>query len=104
MSAGNRLIVVSNRLPIMVDPGDGAPRLLPSCGGLVSALQSVLGEAGGCWVGWTGTEADPAISRLVRQHHPDRYSLAPVFLTAAEKACFYHGCSNEIIWPLFHDL
>jgi trehalose 6-phosphate synthase len=32
------------------------------------------------------------------------YSLQPVFLTAAEKASFYHGFSNEIIWPLFHGL
>ncbi len=104
MSAGGRLIVVSNRLPVVVDGNDGMPRLRPSCGGLVTALEPVLRDAGGCWVGWTGTEADPAISCLLREHAPGSYSLAPVFLTATEKACFYHGCSNEIIWPLFHDL
>src|SRR3989304_4813084 len=32
------------------------------------------------------------------------YSFAPVFLSSAEKQCFYQGCSNEIIWPLFHGL
>ena len=28
----------------------------------------------------------------------------PVFLTAQERAQFYSGFSNEIVWPLFHDL
>lgn len=28
----------------------------------------------------------------------------PVFLTSDEEAKFYYGFSNEIVWPLFHDL
>src|SRR5512144_3207024 len=88
----------------MVDAAEGRPRLRPSCGGLVAALQAVLGQAGGCWVGWTGTDVHPEISRLLRERSSGSYALEPVFLTALEKACFYHGCSNEIIWPLFHDL
>jgi trehalose 6-phosphate synthase/phosphatase len=30
--------------------------------------------------------------------------LVPVFLTERERQDFYYGFSNEIIWPLFHDL
>ena len=28
----------------------------------------------------------------------------PVFLSAEEQTNFYEGFSNEILWPLFHDL
>ncbi|HBG30918.1 MAG TPA: trehalose-6-phosphate synthase, partial [Gammaproteobacteria bacterium] len=31
-------------------------------------------------------------------------ALAPVTLSAEEQAGFYYGFSNEVLWPLFHDL
>lgn len=98
-----RLVIVSNRLPITVSRNTTGWHLQPSCGGLVTALDPLLRDSGGCWVGWTGTEYDPEVLNLL-QEGSSHYPLVPVFLTAAEKACFYHGCSNEIIWPLFHDL
>src|SRR3990170_3961019 len=98
-----RLVVVSNRLPIMVEAGDN--KLKPSCGGLVSALLPILSEQGGCWIGATGGAYDPkVVGALTRWCATQDYSLVPVFLTAAESASFYQGCSNEIIWPLFHGL
>jgi alpha,alpha-trehalose-phosphate synthase [UDP-forming] len=104
VSARKRLIVVSNRLPVTLEPVQNGFKLQPSCGGLVSALGPVLRDNAACWVGWTGTDYAPGISEFVAQNWHDSYSLVPVFLSAEEKACFYHGCSNEIIWPLFHDL
>ena len=32
------------------------------------------------------------------------YQLVPMYLNEEERVNFYHGCSNEILWPLFHDL
>ncbi|MCZ7680195.1 MAG: trehalose-6-phosphate synthase [Sandaracinaceae bacterium] len=32
------------------------------------------------------------------------YDIVPVALSSAERDAFYHGFSNEIAWPLFHDL
>ena len=32
------------------------------------------------------------------------YKYSPLFLTEEEQSNFYEGFSNEIIWPLFHDL
>ena len=32
------------------------------------------------------------------------FNFAPVRLTAEERDKFYYGFSNEIVWPLFHDL
>ncbi len=104
MSGGTRLIIVSNRLPVRVEATDGHFRVQPSCGGLVSALRPVLRERDCYWIGWTGSDYAPQVARYFLAAKMGTCSLVPVFLTAAEKACFYHGCSNEIIWPLFHDL
>jgi alpha,alpha-trehalose-phosphate synthase [UDP-forming] len=100
-----RLIVVSNRLPITIEQVDGKFRLQPSSGGVVSALVPVLRESKGCWVGWTGTDYSDALGEVVSDWSATQpYSFAPVYLTSEEKECFYHGCSNEVIWPLFHGL
>lgn len=105
MSLPKRLIVVSNRLPISVQDDGLSPVLVPSSGGLVTALTPVVRETGGCWVGWTGTDYDPQIERNITQTYlPWGGRLVPVFLTEEERTRFYCGFANEVIWPLFHDL
>lgn len=104
MSNGTRVIVVSNRLPVTVEETQDGIRIQASCGGLVTALRPVLRESSGSWVGWTGAGASTDVDALLRQQSIQSYSLVPISLTPLERACFYHGCSNEIIWPLFHDL
>jgi trehalose 6-phosphate synthase len=100
-----RLIVVSNRLPITIEVADNKFRLQPSSGGVVSALVPILRESKGCWVGWTGTDYDDTLVELVNDWKSTQpFTVAPVYLSAEEKGCFYHGCSNEVIWPLFHGL
>ncbi|MGH8523289.1 MAG: alpha,alpha-trehalose-phosphate synthase (UDP-forming), partial [Gammaproteobacteria bacterium] len=103
----NRLIVVSNRLPVVFRTGDdGRLRSEPGSGGLVTALAPVLRDRGGIWIGWPGTtagrgEIDRAVADASEQLG---YALKPVILSAAEIQGFYHGFANEILWPLFHDL
>lgn len=100
------LVVVSNRLPVSVTR-DAAGRLLarPSDGGLVSALAPALRERGGTWVGWSGGPADAeARTALRRAARTAGFDLRPVALSAEEQEGFYLGFSNEVIWPLFHDL
>ncbi len=104
MSNARRFVIVSNRLPVTVEQNGHGFRIQPSCGGLVSALAPVLRELESCWIGWTGSEYSPEIAGRLCQEKLGTCSLVPLFLNAEEKACFYHGCSNEIIWPLFHDL
>src|SRR5689334_14248204 len=50
----HRLLVVSNRLPIVLEKKDDGWALKPGSGGLVSALAPVLSHRGGLWVGWPG--------------------------------------------------
>jgi alpha,alpha-trehalose-phosphate synthase [UDP-forming] len=104
VSSGGRLIVVSNRLPVTVARTDGRFRVQASCGGLVTALRPILNGTDTVWIGWTGTDYWPEVADQIRRDRSCGCTLAPVFLTPAERDCFYHGCCNEIIWPLFHDL
>jgi trehalose 6-phosphate synthase len=105
MSAGRRLIVVSNRLPITVQTVEDELQLQPSSGGLVSALAPILADSGGCWVGWTGAVYDPRLAELVNDWClKQTYSFGQVFLTASERDRYYRGFSNQTIWPLFHGL
>lgn len=102
-----RLIVVSNRLPYVLEKQDGDTwSVKPGSGGLVTALLPVLRDRGGIWIGWPGiTEEVPALDRIFREAAPDAgYTLKPVPLTEDEVDKYYHGYSNESVWPLFHDL
>jgi trehalose 6-phosphate synthase len=104
----NRLIVVANRLPFIFSKGaDGQWQTKHGTGGLIRAIVPALKNRGGVWVGWPGVaDADAEDLELVlnRLTRDAGYTLHPVGLTADEVHGFYFGFSNEVIWPLFHDL
>jgi alpha,alpha-trehalose-phosphate synthase [UDP-forming] len=104
MSEQNRLLIVSNRLPVTVQKAQQGLEVNTSSGGLVTALLPIFKAQGGVWIGWPGTEYDAEIENVLRHHCAPEYSMEPVFLTPAEIRHFYNGCCNEIFWPLFHDL
>jgi trehalose 6-phosphate synthase len=110
-----RLLVVSNRLPVVLerepDPSNAAARgalhAKPGSGGLVSALLPVLRDRGGTWIGWSGlaqgaddAEVDGALDEAGRAFG---FRLRGVPLTEAEVRGYYEGFANRVIWPLFHD-
>ena len=106
MKKRSRLVVVSNRLPYVFKRGPRGWRAEAGSGGLVTALLPVLRDRGGTWIGWPGasgpaSEFKPALAAAGANAG---YKLVPVSLTDEELANFYHGFSNEVIWPLFHDL
>ena len=93
-------VVVANRLPVdrVVDAaGEESWRTSP--GGLVTALEPVMHDARGAWVGWPG-QAD-------LEHEPfdfDGTTLIPVTLSAEDVELYYEGMSNDTFWPLYHDV
>lgn len=104
MAAGD-MILVSNRLPITIEMGAQGPVLKPSSGGLVTALRPVLRTRKGYWLGWPGDGPEDQVRELVAKERSDsQFQLVPVSLTPMERKGFYAGFSNEIVWPLFHDL
>lgn len=103
-----RLVIVSNRLPIVVSKVDGQLQATSGSGGLVTALAPVLKNRGGLWVGWPGIvdgqDQEMMVDLLKKENRSTGFFLHPIFLTEEEVKFYYEGFSNEIIWPLFHDL
>ena len=96
----HQFIVVSNRLPIdRVTDADGSSRWQHSPGGLVTALEPVMRQQDGAWVGWAGQagiEPPPFDSDGIR--------IVPVRLSQSEIENYYEGFSNNTLWPLYHDV
>ena len=108
MNSDQRLVIASNRLPVVMRPGEGGQwRAEPGAGGLVTALAPVLRDRGGMWIGWPGATDPPtdALREAIAAAVDDTgYDLVPVFMDAHEKDLYYRVFSNEVLWPLFHDM
>jgi trehalose 6-phosphate synthase len=99
------LIVVSNRLPINVCLSGDEWRIEQAAGGLVSALEPLIKQAHGTWIGWPGCDSDAPFRELSENFSAEHgYQIKPVPLTEEEVERYYSGFSNEALWPLFHDL
>ena len=100
-----RLILVSNRLPVIVEDdqsGEGdAPeqRVNRSTGGLVSGLDSLHQQGDGLWIGHPGADPDTDTRALLKEMR-----LEPVDVPPSQYRGYYDGFSNGAIWPLFHYL
>ena len=93
------LVLVANRLPVdRVVADDGTVSWRHSPGGLVTAMQPVMQQREGAWVGWDGGADGP--TEVFEQ---DGITLVPVPLSADEVEHFYEGFSNGTLWPLYHD-
>ena len=94
------LVVVANRLPVdrTVNP-DGSVEWRRSPGGLVTAIQPVMRENDGAWIGWPGG-TEGGMEAFV----DDGLTLVPIPLSEQEIAEFYEGFSNATLWPLYHDV
>jgi trehalose 6-phosphate synthase/phosphatase len=97
-----RLLIVSNRLPITVQEKKGAWHFEPSVGGLATGLSSVYKSSDCFWVGWPGIslekrrEKEDIAARLLAER------CYPVSLSQQDVDAYYHGICNRTIWPLFH--
>src|SRR5580698_1622676 len=98
--AGHDFVVVASRLPVdRVEEPDGGTSWRPSPGGLVTALEPVMREAGGVWIGWSG-DAGPEPGPF----EADGLDLVGMGLSAEEVRDFYEGFCNATLWPLYHDV
>ena len=102
-----RLVIVSNRLPVVITNDQNDWKVRGGSGGLVTALGPVLRRWGGVWIGWPGAVStdEAALNEVLARYGQEAgYDLRPVPMSNEEVEGFYHGFCNEIIWPLFHDL
>ena len=100
-----RLIVVSNRLPIVISKENDQWGIQPGSGGLITALTPILKENKSLWVGWPGTGGKAPIRKLLDQFGSEQgYKLVGIPLSQQEIERYYWGFSNGTLWPLLHDL
>ncbi|SEO61949.1 trehalose 6-phosphate synthase [Halogranum amylolyticum] len=107
---GRNLLVVSNREPYQHryrDDGKGIVVDEP-VGGLTAGLDRVMQRTGGTWVAWGDGDADPEVVNTANcvGVPPDdpKYTLKRVWLGEQEMREYYYGFSNQVLWPLCHDL
>ena len=100
-----KLIIASNRLPFVLERKGDSWKLVPGSGGLVTALAPVLKDRGGIWIGWPGISGSFDISdQLSIASATAGFDMKPVHLEEKDVRQYYIGLSNEVLWPLFHDL
>ena len=99
-----RLVVVSNRLPLTLTQKGDQWSSESSAGGLATALEPVLRRTGGLWIGWPGDVPDgPAAAKqelLARWEREHGYVAVELPRPLTQR--FYHGYANRTLWPLFH--
>ncbi len=100
-----RLILVSNRLPITIEKRKGNIQFRQSIGGVATGLSSFYKSYDSIWIGWTGipsenlhhNEKEKVEKKLINE-----YKSFPAYLSKKDVKMFYHGFCNKTIWPLFH--
>jgi trehalose 6-phosphate synthase/phosphatase len=101
----NRVVIVSNRLPVSVVRKGDEVHLQRSAGGLATGLAGVHARSNGLWVGWPGDDGSlsPSEQRRLGKQCRD-WRLAPVTMTPQEVEGFYENFCNGVLWPVFHYL
>jgi len=104
VSTKQRLLVVSNRLPLTAKRVSGRWRGERSSGGLVAAMAPLMAQSDGLWLGWPG-DALPGEpegrARLMREWE-EQHGYVAVELPPKVSRSFYEGYANDTLWPLLH--
>jgi trehalose 6-phosphate synthase len=103
---GAKVIVVSNREPLIHERDATGIKSVRPASGLVTALEPIVRATGGVWVSHGSGSADRLVTddkgRMEVSHETHRYTLRRVWLTKREEAGYYYGISNQALWPLCH--
>ncbi len=99
-----RIILVSNRLPINISFRNRRIIVEPSVGGLATGMSSVHKFYETKWIGWPGIDFDSTDFSLIDDINREltEQNCIPVYLNQAEMDNYYFGFSNKTIWPLYH--
>lgn len=100
-----RIIIVSNRLPVTVAKRKDDLSFNPSVGGLATGLGSFYNSYNCIWVGWPGIFSERLNEKerkIIKTKLNREFSCYPVLLTQKDVDLYYNGFCNKTIWPLFH--
>ena len=101
----NRLVLVSNRLPLTLATYPDGVHIERSAGGLATGLSGPHERSGGIWIGWPGPlDVDTEAVRDSLEPRFTEMGIVPLYLSPSEIQRYYQVFANGIIWPLFHYL
>ncbi|MDF1839772.1 MAG: trehalose-6-phosphate synthase, partial [Planctomycetota bacterium] len=97
-----RLILVSNRLPIIVREEAEQLSVELASGGLATGLSGPHQETQGRWIGWPGMQSPGGgLSHEVQSLLHER-GMTGIPLSSEEYDSYYMQVANRSLWPLFH--
>ena len=79
----NRILIVSNRLPVQISSENEKITVTPSVGGLATGMQSIYKTYDSLWIGWPGLseeELTPVVQGAVNEALR-KEKCVPVYLT-----------------------
>src|SRR5687768_9185983 len=99
-----RVIVVSNRLPVSLKRSGTGWHSKATAGGLATAMHPILRGGDGIWIGWSGdtsgvTDED---RQAIIKEWSHKHSYFAVDLDPETVHGFYEGIANQALWPLLH--
>jgi alpha,alpha-trehalose-phosphate synthase [UDP-forming]/trehalose-phosphatase len=104
--SGRSLVILSNREPYQHKKSGASIRVEKPAGGLTSAMDEALKAIGGTWVAWGSGSKDRDVvderNRVAVPPDKATYTLKRVWLNDEEISNYYHGYSNQVLWPLCH--
>jgi trehalose 6-phosphate synthase len=104
--AGRQFIVVSNREPYAHRFVGGRIECEAPASGMVTALDPILRASGGTWIAHGSGTADrntaDAGGYIAVPPGRPQYTLRRLWLTKRQVDDYYHGLSNQGLWPMCH--
>jgi trehalose 6-phosphate synthase/phosphatase len=99
-----RVIVVSNRLPVSLKRGGTVWHSKATAGGLATAMYPILRGSEGMWIGWSGDAAETTDENrnAILKEWAEKHRYFAVDLDQKTANGFYEGLANQALWPLFH--
>ncbi|MCP5020816.1 MAG: bifunctional alpha,alpha-trehalose-phosphate synthase (UDP-forming)/trehalose-phosphatase [bacterium] len=101
-TASGRLILVSNRLPIIVREEADQLSIELASGGLATGLSGPHQETQGRWIGWPGMQSPGGGLSGEVQGLLDKRGMTGIPLSSEEYDSYYMQVANRSLWPLFH--
>ncbi len=99
-----RVIVVSNRLPVSLRGGGTLWHSKATAGGLATAMHPILRDSDGIWIGWSGdtSQATDENRQTILKEWAEKHRYFAVDLDQETAHGFYEGIANQALWPLLH--
>jgi len=100
-----RILLVSNRLPVTLERRKGAIEYNYSVGGLATGLKAIYKSYKSLWIGWNGIPVENLSTveqKQIAKKLREKYDCYSTLLSRRDVRLFYQGFCNNTLWPLFH--